>query len=415
MKKALLLAAGVVTLVGSGCATGITGPVASVGPTSANVTGQIATTESGGNIEAWVEYGPTNAYEFETERHTHDLDPGHHVDSEADQITGLERSTTYHYRVCASDSTQQGGPGCGEDRQFKTQPVACGETVTADIKLTGDLSGCGGPHALEIGADGVEINLGGYTLSGSVSPRGDSAPGIVNRGHDDVTVRNGTLGGFSNAFSATDATRNRLRNLAVTGLGAGASFSGGADNEVRHSVVAGALAGGVRAIGSPRFVLADSEVAGIFFEAGALVESDDARIVRNRFAPALDFEDRLPALKLTGSRAHIADNRVNGHWRNGFILAGANNVAVDNSIADVFGDGIFVSPFSTGVVLRRNLVDNASDDGIEVQANATRLEANNAINNGDWGIDATPGVTDLGGNTASGNGQPTQCRNLICS
>ena len=87
---------------------------------------------------------------------------------------------------------------------------------------------------------------------------------------------------------------------------------------------------------------------------------------------------------------------------------------VNNKLSGLSGDGIFVSPFSAGTLLRDNLVDGMSDDGIDVQAAGTRLEGNSATNNGDWGIDAVPGVTDLGGNTASGNGQAAQCRNVFC-
>ena len=192
--------------------------------------------------------------------------------------------------------------------------------------------------------DGVDINLGGHTLSGSVSPRGDSSPGIVNGGYDDVTVRNGTLSGYTTAFAATDASRNSLRDLTAGGLAVGASFLGGADNEIRHSNVSGALNGAVRAKDSPRLVVADSVLAATFFDAGALIESDDARIVRNRFTPALEFEDRLPALELTGNRARIAGNVVSGHWKGGFVLSGSDNVVVDNALSGLFGDGILVSP-----------------------------------------------------------------------
>src|SRR4051794_29100730 len=351
---------------------------------------------------------------METQHSANELDPGQFQGTAGDQLTGLQRDTVYHYRVCASDSDQQGGPGCGEDRHFKTQPIACGETVTTNIRLTGDLS-CGTDPVLRVGADGVEINLGGHTLSGFVSPKGEANPGIVNDGYDDLTVRNGTLSGFTTAFSATDASRNLLRNVELTGLGVGAAFLRGADNAVRHSELIGVANGAVRSKGSSRLVVADSDLQATFFDAGALIESDDARIVRNRFVPALDFDDRLPALKLTGNRARIADNVVTGRWLGGFVLNGSDNVVVDNSLSGLAGDGIFVSAFSNGVTLRRNSVDGMSDDGIDVQAAGTRLEGNSATNNGVWGIAAVPGVTDLGGNTASGNGQAAQCRNVACS
>ena len=38
-----------------------------------------------------------------------------------DKLTGLQRATTYHARLRAQDAQQSGGPGCGEDRTFRTQ------------------------------------------------------------------------------------------------------------------------------------------------------------------------------------------------------------------------------------------------------------------------------------------------------
>jgi hypothetical protein len=203
-----------------------------------------------------------------------------------------------------------------------------------------------------------------------------------------------------------------LRDVDLAGLGIGASFVGGSDNEIHRSDLLGATNGAVEAKDSPGLVIADSQLQAVFFDAGALIESDRARVIHNRFVPpdGLDFENRLPALKLTGNGARITDNVVTGVWSSGFVLAGSNNVVVDNELSGLFGDGILVSPFSSGVVLRDNRVEGMADDGIDVQAAGTRLEANRSNDNGDWGVDAVPGVTDL-----AGNGQAAQCRNVACN
>jgi parallel beta-helix repeat protein len=414
VRRALLVIAGLAVVACSGCAAGFTGPPDELGVDHAFVNGNWVDSTSG-TVDTWVQYGLTPAYGLET-AHAHQiLDPGVTQGDTRHLIAGLQRDTVYHYRVCASDPEEpQAAPGCGEDRRLRTQPVTCGDTVTADVRLTGDLGSCSGDYILKIGADGVDINLAGHTLSGFVSPRGDAPPGIVNDGFDDVTVRNGSLSGFTVAFSATGASRNVLRNLDAAGLAVGASFVGGADNEVRHSDLAGATNGAVRSRGSARLVVADSRLGATFSDAGALIESDDARIVRNTFVPVLDFEDRLPALKLTGNRAHIADNVVSGQWHGGFVLSGSDNVVTGNRLSGLFGDGIFVSAFSSRLTLRDNVVDGFPDDGFDVQSASTRLGGNSATNNGDWGIDAVAGVTDLGGNAASGNGQAAQCRNVAC-
>lgn len=413
MRRALLIAAVLAALAGTGCATGVTRGPGTITDHSALVTGIFVTNGEGRFVDSWVEYGPTKAYGFSTQHSTSELDPGAYWGSANDFLSGLQRGTTYHYRVCASDSTQVGGPGCGEDRQFTTQSFVCGDTVTTDVRLTGDTGCSGGPYALKIGADGVEIDLAGHALSGSVSQHGEGPAGIVNPdGYDDVRVRHGKLS-FINAFSATSASRNRLLNVHVSAVAQGVDFSGGADNEVRRSDIVGYASGAVVASGS-RFVLADSDVESVF-SPGAQINGDDARIVNDHFPTAIDADHRAEALRVVANRAHVAGNHVTGKWVGGFFLQGSNHVVVDNQLTGVLGDGIFVDAFSNGVTLRGNTVTGAADDGIDVRAAGTRLEGNAAYDNGDWGIDGVAGVIDLGGNVASSNGQFAGCRNVVCN
>jgi parallel beta-helix repeat protein len=100
------------------------------------------------------------------------------------------------------------------------------------------------------------------------------------------------------------------------------------------------------------------------------------------------------------------------------IEAGADNVVAENEVSGGFigpdpagdreGDGIFVGAFTAGTLLRNNVAFR-NRGGIEVDATATRLRDNFARDN-----DAVAGVTDLGGNQASLNGNPLQCRNVVC-
>ena len=47
----------------------------------------------------------------------------------------------------------------------KAVTVSCGETITADTMLANDLTDCP-DHGLEIGADGVTLDLNGHTIDG---------------------------------------------------------------------------------------------------------------------------------------------------------------------------------------------------------------------------------------------------------
>jgi parallel beta-helix repeat protein len=90
------------------------------------------------------------------------------------------------------------------------------------------------------------------------------------------------------------------------------------------------------------------------------------------------------------------------------------NIVSRNTITDSVGDGILVDAGSPGTMLDRNVANQNSDDGIDVDEPRATLRANQANNNGDLGIEAVAGVTDAGGNTASGNGDARQCTHVAC-
>ncbi|MFI7423127.1 right-handed parallel beta-helix repeat-containing protein [Nonomuraea sp. NPDC049684] len=71
-----------------------------------------------------------------------------------------------------------------------TSAVACGDVLTTNTTLTADLTCPGG--ALTIGADNVDLDLDGHTITGSGTGKGLSVTG--RRG---TTVRNGTITGFT--------------------------------------------------------------------------------------------------------------------------------------------------------------------------------------------------------------------------
>src|SRR5262245_39384808 len=107
-------------MVSSGCAAAVTGDPSVVNHDSASLRGSVVS-DTGDDVEYWLEYGRTRSYGLETEHVVRQfLDPNE-VSPVAASVGGLARSTTYHYRFCAQDSTQQGAPHCGEDQAFKTQ------------------------------------------------------------------------------------------------------------------------------------------------------------------------------------------------------------------------------------------------------------------------------------------------------
>jgi hypothetical protein len=414
--------AALVALAFTGCATGISGSATSISTTSATLTGALVS-DVGGGAGYWAEYGTTKAYGSKTPVQATEVaqnTPGPAIVT----LTGLQRSTTYHYRICAQDSQQKGGPGCGADQRFTTQAYGCGDTVTTSFKLTGDLN-CPQQPGFEVGAGGIDINLAGHSMFGDIASGGGGPTGIDNSdGFDDVTIRNGTVGGFGTGIETNGASRNHILGVSSTAANTPIVIRGGEGNEVRHGDLFGRNVG-ISVFGSDDAVVADSSIQGVFGDALKLT-GDSARVVRNRFVRTDDGIPIAAGIQMISNNSRIVDNHVEGGFSaGGIVVSGANNALIGNEALNLphvpvqggeppeFGDGIFIGPFSAGAVLRGNRADGNGRNGIDVRASGTSLEDNAAFDNGGWGILAVQGVTDLGGNTAGGNGAG-QCQNVFC-
>jgi parallel beta-helix repeat protein len=403
----------------AGCATGQTGSTWGVAGTTAAVFGTVVS-DTGGQVEYWVEYGTSTGYGSQTAHHTATVQQNapHAV---LVTIDGLQRSTTYHYRVCAQDSQQKGGPGCGEDQQLTTVNVDCDDTITADLRLSGDLD-CirtGGRDGPVVGADGVDIDLAGHTIRGAGVALENSG------GFDDVTIHGGSLYAIGTALALDGASRNRIKDVgagllenpfAGPSTNVGVRIQGGEANVVRHSDLQGSSLG-LWATDSPGLLVVDSTGVSGSGSRGAgtavFVDGNLARVLRN---------DLSASIFVDGSSNRIVGNRVKAVGFGIHLAAGHDNLVAENEVHDTTilpfmsdaGDGIVVQADAVGTRLRGNVSTSNVDDGIDVRSPTTRLRDNRADDNEDFGIDAVSGVIDLGGNTASGNGNPLQCRNVFC-
>jgi parallel beta-helix repeat protein len=422
--KRLAPIAVLIALACTGCATGLTGDPEIVSHESATVAGQVVS-DAGGQVEFWFQYGPTKSYGSESDHQTIATQPNTPTPVGA-IIDGLTRSTLYHYRLCALDGSQRGGPGCGEDRTVKTQSFACGETVTTNIRLTGEVS-CGTDTGIVIGAPAILIDMNGFPMTGPIFVGGGGAPAIDNSGgFDDVTIRDGHVGNFGDGIHLEDASRNHILNMDSTAPQDGIDIRGGEANEVRHSDIFGRNSG-VVATDTTGLIVADGTASGAFGSGMLLSGLVGSRVVRNQVISGGSLCCMNVGIAVAGNGNVIADNRIGG-WRAGNVrlASGADNKLLDNEVFDgVFplnepnaldsnADGIFVGAFTAGTIVRGNHAHGNDGDGIEVQGTETRITDNTADDNGDFGIDAVAGVVDGGGNTASGNGNPLQCRNVFC-
>jgi parallel beta-helix repeat protein len=305
----------------------------------------------------------------------------------------------------------------------------CGDRVTSDVRLDGDLLNCPG-NGLTVGADGITIDLGGHVVDGS--GRGF---GILNGqwgdGHRDVAIRNGTVRGFrvgvrsgarGTRVSGLTVTRNAAggialrsrdcrvdRNVVTNNAYGHGIFVGGVSNcRIVGNRVAGQLGAGIEVSRSRGHVIErnrvwDNRQAGILLAGTAGV-----RVARNTVygnaGPGLWLFDGTTgtdvlantfaanesgiAVTLGGATNRIANNSVSGSRKSGIRLVetGAGNTVTGNMVVLSAMDGIAVRE-SPGALLERNGAHDNGDDGIDVEDDQVGLFANITAGNGDLGIE----------------------------
>jgi parallel beta-helix repeat protein len=339
------------------------------------------------------------------------------------------------------------------------QALTCGQVITQNTRLDADLNcyGTGVQAALLIGADGITLDLGGHTISASRS--------IIDEGHDNVTIRNGTLANDDGPL-IKHASGTMLRNLRFEGISVGLDLVDAHHTDVRASEFPGAylimedgssfntvarnrfsFAEGVVVVaqGSNHNRVVDNTFGGSDGDKIYLSGADDNQVARNRMSAVFNgitlvagsdgntITDNVIRPQIAVSNisvgVFVSDSSRNVLLRNttfgtrvGFkVNSGSGNWLVDNRSVDTVrptteadADGFRVEAGASGTILAFNHARRAADDGIDVEASGTFLSGNTANRNADLGIEAIPGVIDLGGNRARGNGNPLQCLNVVC-
>jgi parallel beta-helix repeat protein len=350
-------------------------------------------------------------------------------------------------------------------------PVSCGDTITTDTTLEGDLIDCPN-NGIVIGADDITLDLNGHTIDGDdalVDPCPEICDiGVFNGGHDGVTVRHGSVREFSIGVFVAEVSHNRLLGISssrnqFSGLG----FFRGTRSLVRNCSVSSTARGG-----GPGMFLVESDhdrVLNSSFrnngDQGIFVGNSDRNLIKGNlfshngfYGVILEEADRnqvrgnrsvqdgeVGFYVAPGNRNVIVGNHVTHSGGRAIeVDGGDDNVIARNWARDAMGDAIIVGcgrPCSVVVgtvvsrnhirgagedgvhidartkdtIISRNHVSGAKDDGLDANSPTTTLTRNKARNNNDLGIEAVEGVIDGGGNRASGNGDPRQCVNVSCS
>jgi parallel beta-helix repeat protein len=347
--------------------------------------------------------------------------------------------------------------------------VSCGDTITTDVTLDHNLVNCPN-NGIIIGADDVTLDLNYHTVDGdgSLTPGCDREAefcdeGVVNLGHDGVTVAHGSVREF-----AVGADVGRARHVRFLGISTSRNLFFGMEIFASTRSV-------IRNGSSSRNIPPEGDGIGVF-------ESDHVRIVHNKIrrnpGPGIHVDDsnqnlikgnvfsrNSPAILMGGDRNEVRRNRCARNDACVLVGPGSRNVIARNRIHKG-GDGIaieqgrgnlvarnhIVGPHNAGVYLaidsppiggrdnlirrnfvrasgedaflvrsedrhsrlKRNVAVGAGEDGFDVRSRSAKLTKNRALRSADLGIEATRGVGDGGGNVARRNGDPRQCTHIVC-
>jgi parallel beta-helix repeat protein len=360
----------------------------------------------------------------------------------------------------------------GAGKAAAVQQLSCGDTITTDATLHHDLVNCPN-NGIVIGADDVTLDLNYHRIDGDGIPAAGCDPetefcdvGVLNDGHDGVTIVHGSVRQFLVGVWGLGVSHNRILGISSSGNECcGLGFFRGTRSLVRNSSGSHTAREG----GPGMFLIASHDVRVLHNSfrdnghQGILVDDSTDNLIKGNllahnpnFGIILEGADRNRVRRnrsvrngeagifiLAGNRNVIARNRVSHARGNGIgVDGGDHNVIARNSVRDTEGvdgirvgfarrggmgnvvrrnhirgaaeDGVHVDDKAKRTHLRRNHAFRAEDDGIDVNNATTKLSRNEARRNGDLGIEAVRGVIDGGGNKASGNGDPRQCTHIAC-
>ena len=349
--------------------------------------------------------------------------------------------------------------------------LSCGDTITTDATLHHNLVNCPN-NGIIIGADNVTLDLNYHTIDGDGTPAAGCNPrtdfcdvGVVNFGHDGVTVIHGSLRQFAAGVDFGEARHTRLLGISASRNGdAGIQLFGSSrilvrncsgnrttsregegvgvfdsrhvrilNSSFRHNAHVG-----IKPVDSTNGVIKGNLMAqngdeGFLMEGGEGFQIRHNRLIGNGAGITLGPGTRnvITRNHVSGGREGIriekghdnlvAHNVVVHAHRAGIrlgirhpFLGGAHNVIRGNLVKDSRADGFVVLKKDRHSRLKGNTARRSGDDGFDVASRSATLTSNRAIRNGDLGIEAVPGVNDGGGNIARHNGDPRQCTNIVC-
>src|SRR5918996_6357519 len=259
--------------------------------------------------------------------------------------------------------------------------VTCGATITTDTTLDGDLVNCPN-NGIVIGADNITLDMNGHTIDGDGQPF-EPCPenefcdiGVLNDGHDGVTVLNGSIGEFAVGAFVGRARLNRVVSVSSSrNVFFGFVVAESARSVIRNSSGSGNLApdgDGMGLFGSHDVRIVDNSFRHNPDNPGIHVGDSNNNVIRGNL-----ISRSAPGILMEGNRNQVRRNRC---VRNGIcILVGRGNknviarnrarrggdgIAIENGRGNVIASNVVVDAHKTGIYLGLNQPPTGGDHNL---------------------------------------------------
>jgi parallel beta-helix repeat protein len=207
----------------------------------------------------------------------------------------------------------------------RADAIRCGATVVRDITLDTSLEVCPG-DGLVVGANGVDIDLNGQTITGT-----GLGTAIRVNGYEAVTVTNGTLVGFDYGVELSHTLNSAVRNVTT--------------ESIQNSPL-------------------------------LLVDADTSRFSNNVFSNSQD----LGVVVAAGSTGNVfTSNEIVSVSDAAFTITDSANNRFESNLVDWSGDRAFYFERSARASLIGNTISNTSDSAVEMVASRSSKLIGNQV------------------------------------
>lgn len=263
--------------------------------------------------------------------------------------------------------------------------LTCGQVITVDTELTHDLVCPAGADALVIGANGITLDLKGFTISGP-GAYATLGSGVRAAQKSGVTITNGTITGFRSAVVLDQSTHSTVSKIVASDTDQAINLANATDSQVLKNTVTASRRDAIRLGGAHGSVVSQNVL-----------------------------NDNQWAISVSATNGAVVErNQLAGTHGTGIaVFDGSIGTTISQNVV-TFGwvEGIRTSFGTAGSIVVQNKTSHNGWDGITVHS--ATVTKNTSTYNGWLGIRAMTSI-DGGGNKAAYNGDPAQCLGVTCT